>query len=190
MPVTLVTGPVRSGKSRFVRERAEASGRRVRYVATAARDPGDVEWEARIRRHESDRPRDWELVESAGLSLEELLDVFRSASRTECVVVDALGTWLAARIAQNVEAFREDAGRFETQLDEEAARLADAMIESEAAVFAVSEEVGWDVVPVERSARVYRDVLGRMKQRIAARADGVYLIVSGLALELPRMGPA
>jgi adenosylcobinamide kinase/adenosylcobinamide-phosphate guanylyltransferase len=103
-------------------------------------------------------------------------------------VVDALGTWLAARIATHIDALERDFAAFEAQMDQEASELAQAMLESRAQVVAVAEEVGWDIVPVAASARLFRDVLGRMKQRLAAGADAVFLVVCGFALDLRALG--
>jgi adenosylcobinamide kinase/adenosylcobinamide-phosphate guanylyltransferase len=188
MAVTLVTGPVRSGKSRYVVTLAERSGKAVRYVATAMRDASDREWEHRLERHVADRPASWETIESATLAPEALLDLFRAAPPETCLLVDALGTWLAARIALQIEAFTRDVAAFEARMDAEAADLADAMIGSRAQVIVVAEEVGWDVVPIEPSARLFRDVLGRMKQRLAARAEQAILVVCGIALDLTALG--
>jgi len=188
MAVTLVTGPVRSGKSRYVMALAAASSRTVRYVATAIREPGDGEWDTRLQRHMSDRPDEWEVVESAELGHETLIAMFRDATSDECIIVDALGTWLAARIATNIDALQNDFASFEGQMDAEAAELASAMVDSRAQVVIVAEEVGWDIVPVAASARLFRDVLGRMKQRLAAESSDVYLVVCGYALDLKALG--
>lgn len=188
MPVTLVTGPVRSGKSRYVQQLAAAADGRVLYVATAIRDDADDEWVERLRRHMQDRPADWKSIEAAHLGHAALLEIFTGANDGECVVVDALGTWLAGRIARHLDAFERDFAAFENQMDGEAAEIADAMLASRAHVIVVTEEVGWDIVPVAASARLFRDVLGRMKQRLAARARSVYLVVCGYALDLRALG--
>lgn len=188
MAVTLVTGPVRSGKSRYVVQIAARFDGRIRYLATAIRDGDDAEWDARLHRHVADRPAHWESVETAELGHEQLLDVFRTAQGGECVVVDALGTWLAARIATHIDAFERDFSAFEAQMDREADQIAAAMLACSAQVVVVTEEVGWDIVPVAASARLFRDVLGRMKQRLAAEAAAVYLVVCGYALDLRALG--
>jgi adenosylcobinamide kinase / adenosylcobinamide-phosphate guanylyltransferase len=188
MGVTLVTGPVRSGKSRYVIEIAQASGRRVSYVATAMRDGSDDEWNSRLTRHVHDRPASWDSIESASLGHEALIALFRDGLPEQCIVVDALGTWLAARIAIHIDVLERDFAAFELQMDEEAAELAQAMLESRAQVVVVAEEVGWDIVPVAASARLFRDVLGRMKQRLAAGADAVFLVVCSFALDLRALG--
>ena len=188
MAVTLVAGPVRSGKSRYVLQLAARETGRVRYVATAIRDEDDGEWSTRLQRHMRDRPPNWESVETAGIGHDSLLAVFRDGGADECIVVDALGTWLAARIATHIDLFERDFAAFEAQMDNEAAELARAMLESRARVIVVTEEVGWDIVPVAASARLFRDVLGRMKQQLAAEAAEVYLVVCGFALDLRALG--
>ena len=52
----------------------------------------------------------------------------------------------------------------------------------------VGEETGWGVVPEYASGRVFRDVLGRVQQTLAARADRAYLVVSGFAIDLAVAG--
>lgn len=184
MPVVLITGPVRSGKSAFAQRIAAESGLRITYVATAARERGDAEWDARIGRHRTERPAEWRTVETAALDPATVRAVFAQASADDALVVDALGTWIAAHIAANVDAFERDTAAFEAMLDDEAARLAEAMAQSRALVIVVGEQVGWDVVPLAASARVFRDVIGRMEQRIGAFAQRAYLVVAGFALDL------
>ena len=89
--VIFVTGPVSSGKSAFGVRLARESGREVTYVATAAGAPEDVEWRARLMRHVLDRPSSWRTVETASMSREAQLALFRQASPNACLLVDALG---------------------------------------------------------------------------------------------------
>src|SRR5438034_1135784 len=48
----------------------------------------------------------------------------------------------------------------------------------------VSNEVGLGLVPPYPLGRRYRDLLGLVNRRVAARADRVYLLVAGLPLAL------
>ncbi len=188
MSVVFVTGPVRSGKSAFGVRLARESGRPVTYVATAAGAPEDVEWRARLTRHVRERPASWRTVETAALTLEAQLALFHEADPGSCLLVDALGTWLAARIAPRIDLLEIDYTVLESQLDEEAGAFVDAMLASPAYVVAVSEQIGWDVVPVAASARLFRDAMGRMAQRLAKRADRVYLVIAGYAVDLREAG--
>ena len=52
-------------------------------------------------------------------------------------------------------------------------------------VVAVTNEVGFGVVPATSSGMAFRDALGRLNQDIAAGADDVRLLVAGRVLRLP-----
>jgi len=188
MAVIFITGPVSSGKSAFAVRLALESGREVTYIATAAGEPEDVEWRARLTRHVRDRQATWRTVETASMTHAAQLALFREAPATACLLVDALGTWLAARIATCIDLLEIDYNVFASQLDDEAAEFVDAMLASRSWVIAVSEQFGWDVVPVAASARLFRDAMGRMVQRLAKQADNVYLVVAGYALDLRLIG--
>lgn len=188
MAVTFITGPVRSGKSAFGVRLAATSGREVTYVATAAGEPEDKEWRARMLRHVRDRPAAWRTVETASMTHEAQLALFRDASADSCLLVDALGTWLADRIAARIDLLEIDYSVLASQLDEDAAEFVDAMLASPAYVVVVSEQIGWDVVPVAASSRLFRDAMGRMVQRLAKRAGCVYLVVAGYAVDLRAAG--
>jgi adenosylcobinamide kinase/adenosylcobinamide-phosphate guanylyltransferase len=160
MPLTFITGPVSS------------------YVATARADPEDPEWAQRLARHAARRPPSWSLVETASPHGRDLAALILAANEAGVVLVDSLGTWLADRM--NVHLPRIDA----LALEEEAHALADALTVSGAHLIAVSEEVGWGIVPVHPSGRLFRDVLGALNKRLALAAQRAYLIVSGMPLPL------
>lgn len=188
MAVVFITGPVCSGKSAFGVRLARESGCAVTYVATAASALEDAEWRARLVRHVRDRPAEWPTIETATMSDGAQLELFRNAAAGTCLVVDALGTWLAAKIAARIDLLEVDYSVLEAQLDEEAAAFVDALLDSPAYVVAVSEQIGWDVVPVPAAARLFRDAMGRMSQRLARRAEKVYLVVAGYALDVRALG--
>ncbi|MGZ3502942.1 MAG: bifunctional adenosylcobinamide kinase/adenosylcobinamide-phosphate guanylyltransferase [Vulcanimicrobiaceae bacterium] len=190
MPLTFVTGPVRSGKSRFAARLAREPGLPVTYIATAPRDPTDREWTARLEHHERTRPPEWSVVETAELRNAELLALFTDAREDRVLLVDSLGGWLAARIGAHADAIANDYARVEAQLDEEAAQLTRTLARSPAQIVVVSEQTGWGIVPLNASARLFRDVLGRMEQRIARCSKRAYLVVAGFAIDLLAAGVA
>jgi adenosylcobinamide kinase/adenosylcobinamide-phosphate guanylyltransferase len=55
-------------------------------------------------------------------------------------------------------------------------------------VFLVTNEVGMGIVPENALARRFRDLAGRCNQVVAAGADDVILLVSGLPLHLKGKG--
>jgi adenosylcobinamide kinase/adenosylcobinamide-phosphate guanylyltransferase len=76
------------------------------------------------------------------------------------------------------------AGPARRELATEVDRLATAWTDMSADVVAVTNEVGWGVVPATVSGRRFQDELGRLNQRIAALADEVVLVVAGRVLPL------
>jgi adenosylcobinamide kinase/adenosylcobinamide-phosphate guanylyltransferase len=73
-------------------------------------------------------------------------------------------------------------------LESSALAAVDALIVAcragEATWLLVSNEVGLGLVPPYPLGRAYRDLLGRMNQRLAAGADEVYLLIAGISVEL------
>jgi len=190
MPTTLITGPVRSGKSRFAEHLAGEAMGRVIYVATAAAPhPDDSEWEARLAAHQHSRPPEWKVIESAG-SGRDLIEIVTTATPESVVIVDSLGTWLAAQMGAGNIGAGDDAVALEAALDTACRKLDASLRSASAHTILVSEEVGWGIVPIYPSARVFRDVLGRLHQAIAKHAERMYLIVNGFAIDLHASGVA
>ncbi len=184
MGVIFVTGPARSGKSAFGVRLARGCGLEVTYVATAAHDPEDAEWNARLARHLRYRPSEWATVETAPMTHDAQLALFSDAQPSQCLLVDALGTYMWARIRARVELLKVDYAVLEAGVDREAAELVDAMLSSRAKIIAVCEQIGWDMPPSDAAARLFRDGLGRMVQRLARSAERAYLVVAGYAVDL------
>lgn len=177
-PSTLVTGGVRSGKSRYA-EKLLADEPVVRYVAPGpVPDPRvDPEWAARIERHLAQRPTHWETVETP--------DVAGAIRDTPgAIIVDCLGTWLT-RLVDDLGTWDEPLADWQHRFDTELDNLAIAWHASPARLVAVTNEVGLGVVPEHRSGRVFRDLLGLTNQRIAEACDDVVLVIAGRALTLP-----
>jgi adenosylcobinamide kinase / adenosylcobinamide-phosphate guanylyltransferase len=55
---------------------------------------------------------------------------------------------------------------------------------SAATYIVVSNEVGLGLVPDNPLGRLYRDLLGRANQALAARAEAVYFMVAGLPVDV------
>lgn len=169
--LVFVTGGARSGKSTAALEAARHSGRSVTFVATAA--AGDAEMEDRIARHRAERPAAWTTVEAPI----DLAAAVAAAEAEHCVVVDCVSLWVS-----NLLMADEDLSI--AALDEAIDRLLAACLNRPGPTIVVTNEVGSGIVPANRLARVYRDLLGRANQRIAGRAGAAYLTVSGRLLPL------
>jgi adenosylcobinamide kinase/adenosylcobinamide-phosphate guanylyltransferase len=182
MSLLFITGPVRSGKSRFAMLTAKQSERPVTYVATAARNVNDTEWTDRIEKHRLDRPENWTTVETASRSHTAIRDVLVRCDPKSVVLIDSAGTWLDDQLF----ALPRDATTSRTleALIGLGQYFIDAVSETQADVIVVSEETGWGVVPEHPSGRVFRDALGFTNQRLARLAYRSYLVVCGYALDL------
>ncbi len=172
----LVTGGVRSGKSRHA-EQLLAAYDDVTYVApgpTAQEDP-DPDWAARIAAHRDRRPSGWTTLETR--------DLTTALGVVGPVLVDCLGTWLTATIDAE-QAWDQPVERVHSLIDEQLERVAAALAAATGPVVLVTNEVGLGVVPEHRSGRLFRDLLGNVNQRLAAECEAVHLVVAGRVLVL------
>jgi adenosylcobinamide kinase / adenosylcobinamide-phosphate guanylyltransferase len=169
----LVTGPARSGKSEWAEHLAAASGQQVIYVATAALDPNDPEWQGRIQQHRQRRPPQWQTLEAPT----NLADCIQGAGAQNCLLVDSLGTWLAPLLEQS------DSDWFTCSH-----QLLESLQQRTCTVILVAEEAGWGVVPAYPLGRSFRDRLGSLARQIGGIADCVYLVTGGHVLNLSALG--
>jgi adenosylcobinamide kinase/adenosylcobinamide-phosphate guanylyltransferase len=175
MTTTLVLGGVRSGKSRYAEQLLAEAGP-VTYVAPATvPDGSDPDWDARVARHQADRPAHWTTVETT-----DLVGSIRTAATP--LVIDCLGTWLT-RVFDDLAGWEPSPHR-EWVLDAAMTELTEAWAKAPVDAVAVSNEVGLGVVPPMASGRMFRDELGRLNARMAAASDRVLLVVAGRVLDL------
>ena len=183
--LTLVLGGARSGKSDFALGLAARTGGPVLFVATL--EPLDEEMHIRIERHRRARPRSWRTLEASLTVVEALRAQARPA---ETVLLDCLTLWvnnlLQARLPSDPAPAEAEATQAHV-LD-----AVDGLLRwqegASVSLIVVSNEVGTGLVPPSPLGRLYRDVLGLANQRVAARAQKVYYLVAGLALELKTLG--
>jgi adenosylcobinamide kinase/adenosylcobinamide-phosphate guanylyltransferase len=162
--VILVLGGARSGKSRYAESLIAASPPPWTYIATA--EAGDAEMAERIAAHRVRRGTNWQTVEAP----HDLATALAGAKDTIPVLVDCLTLWLSNRMLAAAD------------IEVETAHLEAALDSRRAPVVLVSNEVGSGIVPDNPLARRFRDLQGRLNQRVAVRANRVVLMVAGLPL--------
>ncbi|MGP3962575.1 bifunctional adenosylcobinamide kinase/adenosylcobinamide-phosphate guanylyltransferase [Nonomuraea sp. 3N208] len=167
----LLLGGARSGKSAEAELRLAAEPY-VTYVATGPDGAGDGEWAARVRAHRARRPAHWDTIETTDLAA-------TIANATAPLLIDGLGTWLAAVFDEHA-AWEGDRAPVGGRCEE----LVAAWRQAPEPIVAVSDEVGMGVVPATASGRAFRDALGRLNERLAAESEYVALAVAGRLLEL------
>ncbi len=181
---TLVLGAASSGKSAAAEDLLAAEPA-VLYAATGPQpDPADPGWAGRVSAHRERRPVWWATDESGDL-------VSLLATPGAPLLVDSLGTWLAAAMERcgAWEAGEGDAWR--ERLDREVEAVVRAWRQTARRVVAVGEEVGWGVVPPTTAGIRFREALGGLTRRLALETERVVLVVAGRSLELsPDLTPA
>ena len=165
-----VTGPVRSGKSRFALETAKEWGDHVVYAATYRIDPEDEEMLERVRRHRLERPPTWRTLEAPGDMVEALSHLQPPPSG---VLLDCLTVWLAGRMEASDDAIQEGWNRVLAYFRK-----------APWPTVVVGNEVGWSLVPGEPELRRFRDLAGWLGQATARAADEAWLCVAGCPMKL------
>jgi len=193
--LTLILGEARSGKSTHA-EKLAAAYQRVAFVATAQAFDDDMA--ARIAAHRAPRPAHWTTIEAprnvgsaigqaGGQAHSQALSQTHSQTHGagdawQVVVVDCL-TLLASNVLL-AQPDPTDVAAVEAALRCEVDGLLAAYRDGDAAWIIVSNEVGLGIVPDNALGRVYRDLLGRANQQIAAEADTVLFMVAGLPMRV------
>jgi len=166
MPVVLITGGARSGKSRRAEVRARAFPGRPVYLATA--EALDTEMAERIAKHRERRGSEW-------IEREVPLDLLAALIETDgggARLIDCLTLWLSNLLHSQ----RDWSGAV--------SQLAEGLSRQRSPVIMVTNEVGLGIVPDNALARSFRDAAGHMNQTIAAVADEVEFVVAGLPMKL------
>jgi adenosylcobinamide kinase / adenosylcobinamide-phosphate guanylyltransferase len=160
----LVLGGARSGKSGFAERLAESLASPVLYVATAT--ASDAEMSDRIAQHRARRPAAWHALESP-LSLRVSL----GGART--LLVEDLTLLLNNLMRESL-----------ADAESRAVAEVEAVLQADAHVILVSNEVGMGLVPDTAVGRNFRDALGRLNQHAAGLVHEAYFLVAGLSLRV------
>lgn len=163
--IHLITGGERSGKSTYAESEAlRLSGQPV-YLATAR--VWDEEFRQRILRHQERRGSEW-------TNIEEDIRLSKHDFTGRVVLIDCITLWATNYF-------------FDMQQDVDQALAAlkkefDTLVQQDATFIFVTNELGMGGMSESRTQRLFTQLQGWMNQHVAARADRVTLMVSGLPL--------
>lgn len=169
MPLTVLLGGARSGKSSLAVVRMRALAAPVVFIATA--EARDAEMEERVARHRAERDDAWTTVEEPLHPERALAEVPPEAS----AILDCLSLWVANLVQLDVP---------EEEIVHRSHRAAADAAARPGLTIAVSNEVGMGVVPEFELGRRYRDALGRVNAAWASEAEEALLVVAGRTLDL------
>ncbi len=163
----MVTGGARSGKSSYAERLALGLSASPVYMATAR--VWDDEFRQRIAKHQERRGDKWR-------NIEEEKELGKHRVEGDTVVVDCLTLWstnfffdLQADVERALNAIKAEFDRFTAQ---------------EATFIFVTNEIGMGGTSENALQRKFTDLMGWVNQYVAARADEVVLMVSGIAVHI------
>ncbi len=165
--IILITGGQRSGKSNYAQQTALSLSENPVYLATSR--IWDEEHQKRIERHKADRGTEWTNIEE-----EKQLSNHRLENRV--VLVDCVTLWATNFFFDN----NSDVDLSLAMIKEEF----DKLILQEAQFIFVSNEIGLGGTSENKAQRLFMDLQGWINQYIASKANKVYLMVSGIPLQV------
>ncbi len=179
----LITGGIKSGKSRFALKLAKEMEEAVPqppsltistpdpkekiFIATAR--PIDREMEDKIEKHKKERENDFKTVEEAI----HLGDVLKEINQST-TIIDCLTLWLSNLFFE----LRE------SEKLQEMESLNTALKEFKGNLIIITNEVGWGIIPQDEVSRRYQEELGRLNQKVGEACNEIYVIISGIAVKI------
>jgi adenosylcobinamide kinase/adenosylcobinamide-phosphate guanylyltransferase len=165
--IYFITGGERSGKSRYAQQLALTLTKNPVYIATARF--WDPDFEKRISRHKSERDERWTNIEE-----EKFLSKIDLTGKV--AVIDCVTLWLANIYLDN-----------ETNLEKSLILAGDEFEKlslTPGTVIIISNEIGMGVHAENETGRKFVELQGWINQRIAAKADKVIFMVSGIPITI------
>ena len=109
----------------------------------------------------------------------------------ECsvVLVDCLTMWTTNLLLEDGEfTSQEDINCRERAILSEVQAVLDVIRSykgnNEKTVIFVTNEIGLGIVPENKLARIFRDIMGRVNRMVAAEADETYMTISGMTIDI------
>lgn len=165
--IILITGGSRSGKSSYAEKLALSLSTTPVYLATAR--IWDEEFRERVRRHQERRGPQW-------TNIEEEKQLSRHDLTGRVVVVDCLTLW-ATNFFFDLDSDVDRAlGELKAEFDRFTAQDATFLL--------VTNEIGMGGTSENTLQRKFTDLQGWMNQYVAAAADEVVLMVSGIPVKI------
>lgn len=166
--IQFILGGARSGKSRIAETLAKETKIPVTYIATA--EARDTEMEQRVKHHQLQRPKEWDVIEEP-LRLAECLKNIDQPNRL--ILVDCLTLWMSNLLQSDL-----------TLQKNECDKLLSVLPTLQSDIIIVSNETGLGVVPMGEITRKFVDESGRLHQHIGQIAHKVIFCVAGFQMIL------
>ena len=127
------------------------------------------------------RPKEWKTVEGT-------YNLHEAVSQSKYYLLDCLSVLTSNIMFDMTEGYKNIPTEIQQDVEKkvmtEIELLNDKVRAVNGSLVMVTNEVGYSIVPDNHVARVYRDILGRVNQRVASLCDEVYLVVCGIPLRV------
>jgi len=188
MALIYVTGGAKSGKSSFAEDLLlgmNNGNQKNIYLATSI--VFDEEIKAKVALHKERRHDKWITAESYKNFSETLKDVL-SDERKNNMLVDCLTNMISNIIFEEQDInwdkpSEKDFEKCNISVEKQVNELINVINRFENTVI-VSNELGMGIVPSYPLGRYFREIAGKMNQKIAEIADEVYFVVSGIPMKI------
>ncbi len=167
--IIFILGGARSGKSTFALKKGHT---RLAKAFVATGEPFDEEMKLRIRKHQRSRGKSWDTFE-VPLELTKWFE--KKSHRYDSVVVDCMTLWLNNLLRESSRS---------PKIISRVKKLLKTIRICSCQTIIVSNELGLGLVPGDPVSRTFRDLAGRLNQLVAAEADEVYFLVSGIPVRV------
>jgi len=171
--ITFVLGGAKSGKTSWALAYAETLKGFKDYYYLATAEPLDEEMKQKIEKHRLERKPFWRVIEEP-LEISKVLENLKDTG--SLILIDCLSLWVS-NLLHYKRAFEEEMNKLLECLKRFKGEERDWVI-------LVSNEVGFGIVPESKLARLYREYLGILNQKVASLSDEAFLIVAGIPLNL------
>jgi Adenosyl cobinamide kinase/adenosyl cobinamide phosphate guanylyltransferase len=165
--ITLITGGARSGKSSYAEKLALSCANNPVYLATSR--IWDEDFRQRVLKHRAGRGPQW-------TNIEEEKELSRHQLPGRVVLIDCVTLWCTnfffdsnSNIDNSLEAIKKEF---------------DAFTRQDAHFIFVTNEIGMGGTSENEIQRKFADLQGWVNQYIAAKANEVVLMVSGIPLKI------
>lgn len=166
--IYLITGGERSGKSNYAQNLALQFSQSPIYVATARK--WDDDFQNRINRHQQERDERWTNIEKEKYLSE--IDFSGKVALIDCVTL-----WLT-------NFFSDHQYDVNLSLEEAKKEFLSIANQENSTLIIVTNEIGMGVHAETHIGRKFTELQGWMNQFLAANADEVILMVSGIPVKI------
>ncbi|MCH5302002.1 MAG: bifunctional adenosylcobinamide kinase/adenosylcobinamide-phosphate guanylyltransferase [Prevotella sp.] len=174
MKIILITGGQRSGKSSYAERLALSLSDHPVYLATA--HVWDDEFRERVRIHRERRGAEW-------TTIEEEFQLSRHNVSGRVVLIDCCTLWATNHFYRQAMEHGDSLPDVNTILDEMKAEF-ERFTRQDATFIFVTNEIGLCGTSDNAVQRRFTDLLGWLNQFVAAKADEVVLMVSGISIKI------